>query len=126
MKQFLAILLCIPLLLTGCKTTGTTPPLAPGYTTSADQQMGQVLAGINAFYLTTQCETQGKNWSKGLGCVADQTITTPLILSPAEKTALNDLEISINVANVAYTTYHANPTTANQTAAQAAIPTTIR
>ena len=99
-----AVLLCVPLILAGCKTTtGTTPPLAPGYQNSADQQMGQILAGAHAFYQQIQQDSAA-------GTVA---------LSAGEKTALNDLGTAINYAQTAYLAYHNGQGT--QAAAQAAV-----
>lgn len=120
-KIFLLAALCVPLMLAGCaKTTGTTPPLAPGYQNSADQIMGQDLAAANGFYHTIQCETQGLNWSVTTKtCVSDSKVITPMILSATEKQAFNALATSLNVANPVYLSYHAG--TATQAQAQAAI-----
>ena len=103
MKARLALFLCLRLMLAGCKTVTTTPPLAPGYQNAADQQMGQILAGARSFYSTIQQDSaSGK--------------TT---LSPTEKTAFNDFGAAINAAETVYLAYHAG--TATQAQAQTAI-----
>ena len=110
-------------MLAGCATaTSPTPPLAPGYFNTADETMGKVLSGARAFYRTIQCETQTMNWAKATdSCVADPTITSPMVLTPTEKTAFNTFQISLNVGNQVYLAYHAG--TATQAAAQAAVNT---
>lgn len=91
---------------TACKTTSTTPPpLAPGYSNSADQTMGETLAAANAFYKRIQ-----QNVQQG-------TMT----LSANEKTAMNDLATALNIANGTYLAYHSG--TATQAQAQTAINT---
>lgn len=104
MRKLTVLLLCVPLMLAGCaKTTGTTPPLAPGYQNQTDQSMGQALAAAHSFYQTIQQDvTAGK-----------------FVPSPTEKTALNDFAASLNVAQPLYLAYHAG--TATQAQAQAAV-----
>lgn len=126
MKRILSLALClcmVPIL--GCPAaTSTTPPaaLAPGYMNAADQQMGQILSGARTFYNTIQCETRALNWSQtSQQCVADSTITSPMTLSPVEKTAFNDFGAALNAANTVYLAYHNG--TATQAAAQAAVNT---
>ena len=109
-------------LMGGCATaTAPTPPTAPGYANQTDQQMGATLRAADGYYKTVQCETQGKNWKFGVGCVSDPNITSPMVLSVAEQTAMNDLMTALNLANAAYTGYHAG--TQTEAAAQAAINT---
>lgn len=121
-RVLLAIALAMaPLALVGCKTVTAPPqPLAPGYNNPADQQMAEILAGARGFYSTIQCETQGMNWSKETSqCVADPSITTPMVLSVTEKATFNKFGVTLNAANQVYLAYHAG--TATQAAAQAAV-----
>jgi|GEM_PF-1812926 len=117
---FLAALLILPL---GCKTaTSTTPPaaLAPGFSNTADQTMGDVLKSARVFYLTAQCETQGLNYSLTTkACVPDPAITAPLVRSATEKSAFNSFSESLNAADTVYLAYHSG--TATQLAAQTAV-----
>ena len=119
--MFALVLMMVPLALPGCKTVTSPPqPLAPGYNNAADQQMGEILSGARGFYSTIQCETQGLNWSQlTSSCVADPKITTPMVLTAAEKTAFNDFGVSLNAANTVYLAYHAG--TQTEAAAQAAV-----
>lgn len=107
MKHILAVILCLPLMLAGCKTstTPTTQTLAPGYTTQADQTMGETLAGAHSFYTTIQQDVASGKY-------------TP---SATEKTALNNFATSLNVAQTIYISYHAGQATLAQ--AQAAVNT---
>ena len=119
-KILLAIALCMPISLAGCHVTAATPvaTLAPGYSSETDAQMGQVLKGARSFYSTVQCETKGLNWNAVASlCVADPNITSPLVLSVAEKAAFNDFGKSLNLAETVYVAYHAG--TATQADAQA-------
>lgn len=120
---FGAILACFLVLLAGCATaTAPTPAVAPGYFSPADQKMGQTLGAIDAYYHTVQCETKMLNWSVPLKqCVADPAIISVIVLSPAEKTVMNDLGIGLNVANASYLAFHQNPTPTTQAQAQANI-----
>lgn len=98
MKLRFAILLCLPLMLAGCKTTtGTTPPLAPasGYNSQYDQQAGQILAAARAFYLSVQ----------------QQSASGQMVLSPTEKQAFNVFGITLNGADAVYLAYHAGNAT---------------
>ena len=99
----LAILLCIPLMLAGCKTSTTAPPLAPGYSNPQDQQIGQILAGARAFYVSIQ----------------QQSASGQLTLSPAEKTGFNDFGTALNAADSVYLAYHAGNATEAQAQAAA-------
>lgn len=108
MKKVLAILaLSFAVFASGCKTTTTPPPLAPGFNNPADQQMGQILAGARAFYTKIQADS------------ANGTTT----LSQPEKDAFNKFGISINLAEQIYLGYHAG--TSTQAQAQAAINTVV-
>ena len=90
--------------LAGCpSTTASTPPLAPGYLNTADQQMGEILAGAHSFYTTIQQESAAGT----------------LVLTPTQKTAFNDFGVALNSAQTVYLAYHAG--TATQAQAQAAI-----
>lgn len=99
----LSIFLALPLL--GCPTAATAPPPppAPGYLNPADQTMGQVLAGARSFYLTIQ----------------QDSLAGKVLLSPAEKLALNDFGRTLNTAEAVYLAFHSN--TATQATAQAAV-----
>lgn len=109
MKFTLALLLCVPLVFAaGCpSSTATTPAtpavLAPGYINSADQQMGELLAGARSFYTTIQQES----------------LAGTLTLTATEKTAFNALGVSINAASTVYVAYHQG--TATEAQASAAI-----
>lgn len=100
----IASVLIIPLSF-GCHTTPNTsqPPaaLAPGYNNPTDKQIGEALASARAFYTRIQQD------------VAKGTYTP----SDTEKAALNSFGITLNTANAAYLTYHANPTAANEATA---------
>jgi len=119
----IALLLFLSVALLGCPSaTSPTPPLAPGFSSQADQTMNQILVGARAFYNTIQCETQAKNWAAATNqCVSDPNITTPMVLSATEKTAINDFGVSLNAANAVYKAYHAG--TATQDQAQVAVNT---
>lgn len=93
MKRYLAAL-TVAACLTGCgavKTVALPATLAPGYSNSADQELGQSLAGVTGF--------------------RDQEVKNYATLAPAlqakEKTYLNTLIDAVNVANTAYVAYHA-------------------
>lgn len=104
MKVLATLALC--LILTGCTATAT-PPTAPaiGYNNTADQQMGEILAGAHSFYTSIQAQS------------AARTLT----LTPAEKTAFNDFGTALNTAQSIYLAYHAG--TQTQATAQAAVDT---
>src|ERR1019366_9491404 len=102
------ILIAAPFWITGCGASSTaTPPraLAPGYLNSADQTMGEVLAGARAFYTSIQ----------------QQSVAGTMVLSATDKTGFNTFGISLNAAQTLYLAYHGSPTAANQTAAQNAV-----
>lgn len=103
MKRALLSLILLPLLvfpLAGCpKASSTTPPaaLAPGYSTTVDQELGQALAALRA---------------------GDYAATTSyLSLTPtqqaAEKAALNNFTTAVNTADTLYLAFHAGVTVAN-------------
>ena len=74
MKRLLILAaLCLPLM--ACTPATTTPPLAPGYSNSADQQMGEILSGARAFYVSIQ----------------QQAAAGTLILTPTVKASFNAL-----------------------------------
>lgn len=103
--------------LSGCKTAVVAPPLAPGFNNAQDQQIGSILSGARAFYDTIQCETQSLNWDKATSeCVADPSITAPLVLSATMKSSFNDFGTALNAANQVYLDYHSG--TATEAAAQ--------
>jgi len=101
-RSLIALALCLPLLF-GCKTATTTQPLAPGYLNSADQTLGASLAALNAFV-----NQEKVNYA-----------ALPLAQQASEKTLLNDLITATNLANAAYTSYHAG--TGTESAAQTAL-----
>ncbi len=101
-RAILLIVLCLPM--AACTPTTTTPAaLAPGYLNSADQTMGEILAGAHSFYLSIQT----------------QSATGVLTLSPTEKTAFNQFGVALNTAQSIYLAYHSG--TATQAQAQAAV-----
>lgn len=109
-KLVLAILLSAATITTGCKAASTTTPpqaLAPGYTNSADQMMGQTIVGAHAFYVTIQADIAAGRY-------------TP---SAAEKTALNGFAVALNAAQIVYIGYHAG--TSTQAQAQSAVNAVI-
>ncbi len=105
----LAVLLTIGLAIgwmAGCATPAApAPPLAPCYTSQSDQTMGEILAGAHAFYTSIQ----------------QQSAAGQMTLSATEKQAFNVFAVSLNTAQTAYLTYHAQPTAANLATAQAAV-----
>ena len=89
----------------GCvKATSTTPAaaLAPGYQNTADQQMGEILAGAHAFY----------------NSIAQQSAAGTLTLTPAVKLAFNSFGVTLNAAQTGYLSYHAGAATQAQAQAQ--------
>lgn len=91
-------------LLGGCKTNpGPAQPLAPGFTNSVDQSLGETLAAARAFYSRLQLDATAGTFKP----------------SAAETQALNGLSAAINAAEPVYLAYHAG--TGSQAAAQAAI-----
>lgn len=102
----LALALTIPLGTVGCKpATSTTPAtaVAPGYTSPADQTMGEILAAAHGFYARIQAD------------IAAGTYTP----APAEKTTLNNFASALNSAQIAYLAFHNG--VGSQAAAQAAV-----
>ena len=107
MKKFLLILaLMVPL--AGCAPVTAPPqPLAPGYQNTADQTMGEILAGAHAFYQSIQ----------------QQSAAGTMTLSATEKASFNTFGVTLNGAQAVYLAYHGNPTAANLAAAQTAVNT---
>lgn len=104
MKRLATLALGLAMLMPmGCKKTGTTQPLAPGYLNQADQVMGETLAAARGFYLKFED-----------GVTSGQYTETA-----AEKAAFQQFSVSLNVADAAYLGYHAGTTT--QAQAQAAV-----
>lgn len=105
MKRLALLSLALALPLVGCNPVTTNPPTAPGYLNSVDQQMGEILAGARSFY--TSIQTQSANGT--------------MTLTAAQKQAFNTFGQGLNQAEQLYLAYHANPTAANQAAAQTAV-----
>lgn len=84
-----ACLLSLPM--TACKTVATNTPPAPGYSAPADQTAGQDLAALNGFVLQAR----------------DNYAASSAVIQAKEKTALNAFIKSVDLANAAYTAYHA-------------------
>ncbi len=88
----------------GCTPATTTPAqLAPGYSNSADQQMGEILSGAHRFYTSIQQQSQAGT----------------LTLTPAVKAAFNTFGVSLSAAESVYLAYHNGQAT--QAAAQSAV-----
>ncbi len=91
-----AVLMCGVMM--GCHAASTTVPataVAPGYLSPADQTLGESLAAVDAFV----------NQEK----VNYQSLTAAQ--QAKEKAPLNALIAAVNVANTAYTMYHAGQET---------------
>lgn len=98
------IMLALCLSLAGCHAaTTTTPPLAPGFSSQADQTMDQTLVGAHKFYTDIQAQVLAGTY-------------TP---AASEKTALNTFASALNTAQVVYIAFHAG--TATQAQAQVAV-----
>lgn len=101
----LSIFLALPLLL-GCPSaTAPTPPVAPGYLNSDDQILGQSLAAVNGFR-----KSEEGNYNCDSVAAAAKTCLTDA-QKAAEKTSLNNFIQVVNIANQAYTAYHAGTQT---------------
>lgn len=94
----------LPMFGCGAVSAPATPP-APGYSSAADQTLGQSLAALNAFVLQEKI-----NYAQ----------LTAAQQAP-EKAALNALIDATNIANAAYTAFHAGTGTLAQ--AQTALTT---
>ena len=106
----LILLATLALPLTGCpNTTAPTPPLAPGYSSPADQALGQSLAAVNGFR-----KSEEGNYNCDAAAAAAKTCLTPA-QQAVEKPYLNQFINAVNLANQAYTAFHAG----TQTLAQA-------
>jgi hypothetical protein len=105
-KALLVFAFCLPMFGCGAVNSATPPAaLAPGYLSAADQTVGEGLAAVNSFV------TQEKvNY-------AAATATA----QAAEKATLNALITATDLANAAYTAYHAG--TGTLPAAQTALTT---
>jgi hypothetical protein len=106
MKTILSTVLVSLLMVAGCaQPKASPPPLAPGYANSADQGMAETLATARAFYARLQSRAKTGDFKP----------------SPAERVALNDLQVAINFAEPLYLAYHASPGNGSQAAAQQAV-----
>lgn len=87
----------------GCKAATVTQPLAPGYSSQADQTIGQTLAAARGYYGRIQTDVAAGTYKPGA----------------AEFTAYQAFGQSINTAEAAYLAYHGGTGTlaAAQTAA---------
>ena len=95
----IALLLFLSVSLLGCPSASSpTQPLAPGYSTQADQTLGQSLAAVTAFR-----DQERINYA---------SLTSAQ--QAAEKPYLNALIDSVNVANTVYLALHAGTATLAQ------------
>lgn len=102
MKRILLLMaLCLPL--AACTPSATPTALAPGYLNSADQQMGEILAGARSFYTSIQ----------------QQSAAGTLTLQPTVKASFNTFGVTLNAAESVYLAYHNGQAT--QAAAQTAV-----
>jgi hypothetical protein len=86
----LSIFLALPLMAGCAKSTASTPPLAPGFSNSADQTLGTTLAAADAFYNKLQTDQAAGTFKP----------------TAAEVTALNALQLALSAANPIYLAYH--------------------
>lgn len=101
-RILLAVALALPL---GCQPANSpTPPVAPGYSSVTDQQVGESLAAINAFV-----NQEKTNYA-----------TLPDAQQAKEKPALNALITATNVANASYVAFHQGTKTMAQAQADLA------
>ena len=102
-RIILSLALAMPMM--GCthSATTTTVPLAPGYSSATDQQLGSTLAAADAFYNKLQSDQQAGAFKP----------------TAAEVTALNALQVALATANPVYLAYHNGTGTLAQ--AQAAV-----
>lgn len=100
LRLHLALLLTLPLMFGCMKANSTTTPaaLAPGYTSSADQTLGQSLAAVTAFR-----DAEKLRYAK----------MTPA-QQATEKPYLNSLIEATNLANVTYVAFHSGTSTLAQ------------
>lgn len=105
LSAFLAMPLAAAMLVAaaGCNASANTPPtaLAPGYSSVADQQLGQSLAAANALVLTEK-----DNYQCAPAAATRQTCLTAA-QQAAEKSTLNTFIDAVTVANAAYSAFHA-------------------
>jgi hypothetical protein len=100
-RALLALFLLVPI---GCQpASAPAPPLAPGYSSPADQTLGQSLAAIVAF--TNQ---EKANFA-----------ALPIAKQDAERPYLNALIVAVNTADQVYLAFHAGTQSLAQ--AQAAL-----
>src|ERR1035441_2386989 len=105
-----ALLLCLLFPLAGCPAASApTPPVATGYQNIDDQNLGQALAAVNGF----RTSEEGNYNCNAAAQVAATCLTAAQ--KTTEKPYLNGLINAVNLANQAYTAYHAG----TQTLAQA-------
>lgn len=104
-----AVFLCLLCAtLAGCGAVNSNTPvaaLAPGYSSAADQALGEGLAAVNSFV----------NQEK-----INYAAETPAVQA-IEKATLNNLIMATNLANVSYTAFHSG--TGTLPAAQQALTT---
>lgn len=91
MRKIFTILALSLMLTAGCKKNTVPQPLAPGYSTQADQQLGQLLSSARSFYLSFE-----------KGVTSGQYIETA-----QEKMAFQQFSVALNAADAAYVAYHA-------------------
>lgn len=107
--RHLLLLSALAVPLGGCTNPANTsqPPaaIAPGYFNSADKQMGQILDGARAFYVSIQ----------------QQSAKGTLVLDTTTKKAFNTFGVTLNTADAVYLSYHNG--TATQAQAQAQVDT---
>lgn len=83
----------------GCNTAKVAPqPLAPGYSSPADQTLGQSLAAVSAF-----TQTEKVNYSQ-----------LPVDAQAKEKPYLNALITAVNIADASYAAFHQGTATLAQ------------
>jgi hypothetical protein len=100
-KAFLSVCLCLAL--SGCRASSPTPPLAPGAVNSFDQTSYQALMAAQASLTSLK-----------------QSVALDPALAPL-KAPLGQAIQDYNLADVAWQTYHASATAANQAAVTAAL-----
>lgn len=114
MKCRVLALSLILLPLFGCGAVSGPPvPPAPGYSSPADQVLGQSLAAVTAFR-----DSEKDNYQCGPVAAAAKTCLSDA-QKAAEKSSLNTLIDTVDVANVAYLAFHAGTQTLAQAQAAA-------
>lgn len=97
LRLHLTLFLALPLMF-GCLHPSTPAPLAPGYSSPADQTLGQALAAVTAFRDQEKINYAGLSATK----------------QAAEKPYLNSLIDATNVANTTYVAFHSGTATLAQ------------